>query len=236
MNSEVASVLQYVYYFNLAVTALVAFLLIKKYKNSYNRYFNYFLIYVFFVEAVSRFPLFLFKIKYFEWIEHTKFSSNYWFYMFFWVIASACFFSFYFQKTLKIKAFKLVLKYARYMFLLIVVVLLIIDSDRFFDVHFLVLDYLNTVIVVGCVALFFLELLLTEKILDFYFNINFYIASTILVWWLVTIPLQIYSEYYHENDMHYVYLNRIIMACSNIFMYTCFTIGLLISKPQLIDE
>jgi disulfide bond formation protein DsbB len=218
------------------ITAAVALVLITKYKHSYNRYFNYFLIYVLFIEVVALFPYYLFEIECFEWLKDSRFSRNFWFYNLFWVIGSACFFSFYFQKTLKIIPFKVILKYTRYIFLAIVVVLVIVDFDSFFKPGFYLLDSLNTAIVVGCVAFFFLELLLTDRILSFHYNLNFYIAVAILVWWLVTIPLGFYSEYYHTGDMTYVYLNGIILSCSNIFMYTCFTIGLLVSKPQLINE
>ena len=236
MNSEIAHISQNIYYFNLALTALVSGFIVKKYRRSYNRCFCYFLIYVFFVEMASMFPRYLFDIDCFSWIKRTRFSGNYWFYNFFWTIASTIFFSFYFQKTLKIKIFKLTLKYTRYIFLLSVSVLLIVDFDKFFKGGFFLLESFNTAVIIGCVVFFFLELLLTEQILYFYYNLNFYIASSILVWWLVTAPLGFYSEYYHDGDMEYVYLNRIIMACSNIFMYTCFAFGLLISKPQLLDE
>lgn len=232
MDSELSKLLSYVYYFNLGATATIALLLLKKYRNTYTRYFIYFLVYVFLLEVVAVFPNYLYKIELFNWIKDTRYNNNYWYYTLFWQIGSACFFSFYFQKILKIKFFQKTLEFGRYLFILLSVIIIASDFNKLFTVGFSTIDYFNTVLIIASVVFFFIEVLSTNIVLSFNNNINFYIASSILIWWFVTIPLSIYSEYYNVDDMDYVYLSRILMAFSNIFMYTCFAIGLIVSKPQ----
>ena len=236
MNSELSNILSNVYYFNLGATATIGLLLLKKYRNTYTKYFIYFLVYVFLLEVIAIYPSHLYKFETFKWIKGTRYNNNYWYYTIFWQIGSACFFSFYFQMVLKIQLFKNILKYGRYLFILLSIIIIVSDFNKLFTVGFSTIDYCNTILIIGSVVLFFIEVLSTNIILSFNKNINFFIASSILIWWLVTIPLSIYSEYYNIGDMDYVYLSRILMACSNIFMYTCFAIGLIVSKPQLKND
>ena len=231
MHKEIYIILSNTYYVILVITAITALLSLKKYKNSYAKYFIYFLVYVLFIEAIAVYPRYLLKIEYFEWINNTRFNNNYWFYTIFWTIGSACFFSWYFQRILKTKQFKAVLKYSRYLFLLMSVIIIASNFNKLFLSYNSTLDYLNIALIISCVTFFFLEVLLTDNVLSFYANINFYITSAIFIWCFVTIPLTIYAKYYNEVDMDFVYLNRIIMASSNIFMYSCFAIGLIVSKP-----
>lgn len=231
MLEELYTVLSNTYYGILVITAVVALFSLKKFKNSSTKYFCYFLVYVLCIEIIATYPKNLTQIEYFEWIKNTRFNNNFWFYTIFWTIGSSCFYSYYFQKILKIKPFKLFLKYGRFLFLFVAILLIILDFDKMFLSYYSTIEYFNTALIVFCVVFFFLEVLLTDTVLTFYNNINFYISATILIWWFITIPLTIYSKYYNENDMDFVYLNRVIMACSNIFMYSCFAIGLIVSKP-----
>ncbi|MGB1308856.1 MAG: hypothetical protein ACPG6B_08095, partial [Oceanihabitans sp.] len=183
-------------------------------------------------ELVAVFPN-LNHIESYEWTKNNKFlNNNFWFYTLFWTIGSTIFYTVYFQKILQIKLFKDILKYSRYVFILVAFVLIFKDFNKLFKTGYTLLDYINTLLVVGSVILYFIEVLLTNKILKFYRNINFYIASSVFIWWLITMPLSIFGEYYHENDLDFVNLNRTLIYISNIFMYSCFAIGLIVSKPE----
>ncbi|WP_452233226.1 hypothetical protein [Lacinutrix sp. MEBiC02595] len=232
MISEIVNFLSIMANAALAVSAGIGYFSLKKYKNTYTRYFIYFLIYVFLMELIANYPK-LNALESFAWTKDNKFlNNNFWYYTIFWTIASAVFYSYYFQKVLKIKRFKSLLKYGRFAFIALSVIWIVKDYNKFFTFGFVILDYLNTVLIIGSVILFFLEILLTNRILTFYRDINFYIASSILIWWLITMPLSIFSDYYNANDMHYVYLHRILIYASSIFMYSCFAIGLIVSKPK----
>lgn len=214
------------------LAALVGALLLKKYKATYTRYFIYFLIYVVFVEIVAMYPRYVNTIDFLKPIQKTRFYSNYWWYVIFWEIGSACFFSFYFQKTLKTKRYKSILKYLRYVFIIASIVVIITDLDKLFIYQFSTIQYFNTVMILLCASFYFIEALRSERLLTFSKSMGFYVSVALFIWWLVTTPMNIYSKYYNADDMDFVNLNWAMMAFSNVFMYSVFAFGLIVSKPE----
>ncbi|RMZ50932.1 hypothetical protein EB822_06015 [Flavobacteriaceae bacterium PRS1] len=75
-------------------------------------------------------------------------------------------------------------------------------------------------------------MLQSETILSFYKSINFYISSTILIWWLVITPLVFFQIYFLNVDWSFIILRWQIYLFMNIFMYSSFTIALIWCKPQ----
>lgn len=49
-------------------------------------------------------------------------------------------------------------------------------------------------------------MLQSETILSFYKSINFYISSTILIWWLVITPLVFFQIYFLNVDWSFIIL------------------------------
>ena len=83
-----------------------------------------------------------------------------------------------------------------------------------------------------CLTLYFIELLQSSLVLDFKRLLSFYVSIAIFTWWLIITPLVFFEIYNTIEDYDYANLKRLIFLFANVFMYTCFTIGLIVSKPK----
>lgn len=203
----------------------------KKYKNTTAKFFIYFILYLFICDYISL-NYHLYLDRYFNSLKGTVLEKNKWWSTLYWKIGAIIFFSYYFSEILKTKFFKTILIFCNYIFVIISVIQILTCWDDFFIRSFPLISILGAIIIIICVLFYFLEVLQNEKILFFYKSINFYIASAILVWWLIITPLVFYDLYFTKGDWDFVILKWQIYLFANIFMYTTFTIGLIVSKPE----
>lgn len=220
------------------MAAVTGLLLLKKYKHSAVKYFIYFLVYVVFVELIGSYPRYLLKINALaslkEVVDNSRFKENYWWYTIFWSVGSILFYSFYYQKILNNNSYKRIIKYAGFTFLIISIITIITDIDNFFSTTCsIIIRASGLIVILLCVLFYFMEMLNSDKILNFYRSFNFYVSATILIWWLVTIPLTFYGIYNIKEDMDFVTLRWKVFLFSNIFMYSIFTFALIWCKPQI---
>ena len=94
------------------------------------------------------------------------------------------------------------------------------------------LAVLGAFIILLCISFYFIEILNSDKVLNFYKSINFWISITLLIWWLVITPLVFYDIYFSAVDWNFIILKWQIYLMMNIFMYTSFTIALIWCKPE----
>ena len=219
------------------MAAVTGLLLFKKYKPTAVRYFIYFLVYVVFVELIGSYPRYLDKLELLdslkELINNSRFKENYWWYTIFWSIGSILFYSFYYQKILTNKSYKRIIKYSGFIFLIISIVTIISDLDKFFNTTCsIIIRGSGLIVILLCVLFYLIEMLNSDRILNFYRSFNFYVSATILIWWLVTIPLTFYGIYNIEEDMDFVMIKWKVFLFSNIFMYSIFTFALIWCRPQ----
>lgn len=218
------------------MAAITGLFLLKKYKHTAAKYFIYFLLYVVFIELVGAYTKYL---NYFGFlgniknvIDKTVFRQNYWWYTIFWSIGSMLFYAFYYHKILKSKVFKKVIKYSAIIFLTISVSIILKDVDGFFVGRPYAITLMGAVIVLLCVLFYFIEMLYSDKILTFYRSFNFYVTVTIFIWWLATVPLSFYQNFFNIEDPDYILLRKVILLSSNILMYSSFTFALIWCRPQ----
>ncbi len=222
------------------MAAVVGILYFKKYRHTAAKYFIYILIYIAVLELIGSYTVyvdnygFLSDIK--DILKGTLFERNAWYYTFFWKIGAIILFSSYYQKILKKDYFIKLLRWSSYTFLIISFVLIFSDSTRFFKGSFPVISILGAIIIMECAVFYFFEILQSEKVLIFYKSINFYISSSILLFWLTYTPLIFFSKYYTVEDLEYVNLRKLIILAAIGCMYTTFAIGLIISEPDIIKE
>jgi len=218
------------------IAAITGILLLKKYKNSNTKYFIYFLIYVTILELIGSYPDYLAKYTFLSDIkvalEGTLFESNYWWFSIFWKIGSALFYSFYFIKILKTKLYIKMIKLSSILFFISSIIYIAINWSDFFISTLPFISIFGATIIILCVIFYFLEMLQSDTILTFYKSINFYISTTILIWWLVITPIVFYDVYFSTADWNFVILKWQIYLLMNIFMYSSFTIALIWCKPQ----
>lgn len=215
---------------------IVGLLHLKKYRNSLVKYFIYFIVYVWLMSNIGSYPFYFYKYPVFqslqEMVQGTKFSNNYWWFNIFWNILTVAFLGWYFMKSLKNKTNILLLKWVLGLFFVSSLVYLGMDFERLFNGSSSFLKINGAVVILFCVALYLTEMLESNSILNFYRDMNFYIAIGILIFWLVVTPLVFFESYYKDYDMDYVRLRMYIYLFINLFMYGMFSIGFIVSNTS----
>ncbi|WP_246067716.1 hypothetical protein [Changchengzhania lutea] len=218
-----------------AVTGIFCY---KKYKETAAKYFIYFLIIIAISDSLNYYTFYVRPNKALSFLIGTKFEKNHWWSTLYWDIGTILFYVFYFFKVLKKHLFKSIIKYSGFTFLMFSLVYIALNWDLFFVQFFTVLDVLGAIIIIMCSVFYFIEILISDKILEFYNSINFYISVTIFIWWLIITPLSFYNVYFTYNietsflDMDFVLLRKQIFLYSNIFMYLTFTFALIWCQPE----
>lgn len=219
-----------------ALAAIIGLIYFNKYKHTPVKYFIYFLIYVLVVELIGGYTVYVAKFEflkdYKEILKGTLFQRNFWWYSLFWNIGSVLFFSFYFRLIIKNKTYKRIINYSRNLFVIASIVYIAIVRQDFFLSFNPFINIITALAVVLCIVLYFVEVLKSDKIIEFYHSMNFYIAASMLFWYLAITPLTFYNVYFTTSDWNFVILKWQIYLFTNIFMYSCFSIGLICSKPQ----
>ncbi|OIQ24019.1 hypothetical protein [Lacinutrix sp. MedPE-SW] len=218
------------------IAAVTGIFCLKKYKGTAVIYFIYFLIYAVFVENFGNYTKLIGNYDYLDSlsnsIKDTVFIKNYWWYQIFWIIGSPLFFSFYFYKTSKNIVIKKSIKIIAFFFLLTSFLLLIFKWNALNYGFIKIIDLLSLAVVLFLVFSYFFELLRSNQILYFYKLINLYISIGILLFWLIVTPMTFYEVYFYDADWNFIILKWQIFLFAILFMYTIFTIGLIVSKPE----
>lgn len=215
------------------LAALTGILLYKKYKFTIAKYFINFLVYLSIFDLCGgKYNEYILNNGFLSFLEDTVFMRNYWIYTLFFDLGATMFFVFYYNKILKKKEFKSIVKYIGYAFLIFSIIYIILNSEAFFINYFSAINIFGAVIVFLCTVFYFVEILLSDKILTFYRSINFYISVAIFIWWLITTPLVFYEIYHSNDDWNFIFLKWEIYLFANLFMYLTFTFALIWCKPQ----
>lgn len=216
--------------------AIAGIFCLKKYKNPIVSSFVYFLIYVAVFQFVGNYPAYMIEYEFLKplktLVEGTGFQRNYWWFNLFWTIGSTLFFSFYFQKILKTKFYKNIVKVSAVIFLLSSIVFIVINTDLFFKSSIPFIALFGAFIIFIYTSLYFFELLKSDRVLTFYKSLNFFICATIFIWWLVTTPVGFFNIYFSKSDWNFVFLRWQIFLFMNIFMYLSFAFAFFWCRPE----
>lgn len=211
------------------IAAISGFYYLKKNKGSKLRPLVYFLVFTICVEALATYTYFYHLFEILKPIKNTVFKSNFWLYNFYMMACLFFFIRFYstfLSKTISIRILKLLTG------LSMVVVLYYIIEHGIFFYHEKVLVLWNSFAVFLCVALYFYEVLISDKILVFYRLPLFYISCGLLIWWLILPPMLLYMPYYKLIYPEVINIRAFIIIGANVIMYGCFTVGFLWGKEQ----
>ncbi|MGB5417527.1 hypothetical protein [Algibacter sp.] len=227
------------------LAALTGIFVYRNYRNSAAKYFIFFLIYIAILELVGGYVLLVRPDKSLHFLMGTLIERNFWLYTLGWNIGAILFFNFYYFKIIKNRRFKTILKYTGYSYLGFSFIYIISNGNDFFYKSFPILSIIGAIIVITCCVFYFIELLQSESVLQFYKSLNFYISVVIFIWWLVITPLTFFNMYYgsvdlskpfrHPDfffDLNYITLRKMIYLFSNIFMYLTYTFALIWCRPE----
>ncbi|TYB76420.1 hypothetical protein [Bizionia myxarmorum] len=213
------------------LAAVIALFCFKKYRYTTAKFFLFFLIYVFICELLSRYTYQIFEGPLY-FLEDTVFEKNSWWSTLYWNIGSVLFFSFFYHSLVEKDKFKKLIRWMCIGFLVLAAFIISTNFKRYFHTMFPSLLITGGLVVLTCVCLYFYELLQSDKILNFYKSIYFYISTTIFVWWLITTPLIFYNVYFTTADWNFIILKWQIFLFANMFMYLTFSFALLWCKPE----
>ncbi|GFZ85924.1 hypothetical protein GCM10011531_16520 [Aquaticitalea lipolytica] len=218
------------------LAAVIGLFCLKKYKTTAAKYFIYFLVYAFFVDLLGGYPRFLrtFNLSYL--IENSVIKANYWWFTIFWNIGAVLFYSFLFRKIISKEISNKVIKYSTFVFLLFSICSIALNYNSFFNESLRIINVFGTIIILMSVILYFIEMLKSESVLNFYKSLYFYIGAVIFIWWLIITPIVFYEIYFSTSDWNFVFLKWQIFLFANVFMYLTFTFALIYCKPELKND
>ncbi len=196
------------------------------------RYLVFFLWFTVFVEVIFGWlPTFVETFDFFKFLEDTIFAHNKWIYNTFEVISSL-FYLLYFANLIESKRNQVVGVNIIAVYLVFSVFNLAF-SDVFFTSSSASNSIFGTLLLVLFIMYFYFQMLQSDKILDFYKSIPFYVSIGALVFHLIVNPIFIYEHYYsHSVSSEFVRVFLTILTIVNIFMYSCYTIGFIVCSKK----
>lgn len=210
---------------------LIAFILsiyyYKRVETKQAKWLSFFLGATVFVEILSFYTQFVADGMFLSSLKGTPFEDNYWIYNPFMLI-SAVFYIYYFRSILVSRKFKTIL--TSLLFVLATgSVLHQLFSGVFFIGYSPFTVIVGTVFILASIAFFYLELLNSNLILKVHKTLPFYVSVAVLIFYLCTTPLFIYSTYFSEslNPKFYQLYIRVIIS-TNFIMYSIYIIGFIV--------
>ena len=213
------------------IAAFSGFYYLSKNRNSKIRYFVYFLVFTILVEALGSYTHLYDKIEILSTLKGTRFEQNYWLFNIF-IVVSLIFYILFYRLVLTRHFHKKVLLYLLFTSLLVIPILTFIQREEFFSNNLSYNFIWTSLSVFICVCLYFYELLMSNKVLKFYKSTLFYISIGLFLWWLVFPPVVFYFPFYNEDNKEMISMKGIILITTNIYLYSCLTIGFLWGKHQ----
>ena len=168
--------------------------------------------------------------KTFPGLRNSLFASNYWLYNSAKIIYLTAFFNVFISQITSFRLKKLL--YGLTLFFVLSSIVNYIYSDIFFKAFSSYTTISGSFLLLLCIGSFYYEMLLSDKILDFYKNMPFYISIGAMLWHLSITPVFIYNRYLTLTNPEFVNFHMDFLRYANIFMYSCFAIGFLICSPK----
>lgn len=203
----------------------------RKDRTRYTLYLVLFLGLTLFSEAFGWYAYFVKEGAFLYFLKGTPFEKNYWYFNSY-LIISMLFYINYFKGYYQSKRFIKFINIVSISFLL-GAILYLIFTDIFFTGFSPFTMIGGTLFVFLSVALYYLELLNSNRILKVHKTLPFYVSVAALIWHLCATPLMIYSYYFSNSlDPEFVKLYRIVLNSSNIFMYSIYIVGFLVCSRE----
>lgn len=180
-----------------------------------------------FVETLGLYPTYAYFSDYtsLSFIRNTPFERNYWLYNIHKIISLLTYLSLF---TSRLGG-----KRMRKIFWILIAVFAVssfynlIFSGIFYIGHSVFTTVSGTFLLVVIILIYYYELLKSDQILDFYYNVVFYISLGAVVWHLVVTPIFIYNKYFSLQSPDFVLLHSWILRLANVFLYGTIIVGFL---------
>ena len=221
------------------IAAITGVILFRYYKNSSISIFILYLVYVFFLDSIGGYPKYFRKYEFLSAfntaIEGTRIAGSKWWYTIFWEIGSPVFLAFFYYKTINNYIFRRIIKWSAIVFFIASIITVLSNFETFFHDSLKIPEYGGLILIISCISMYFIDLLKSDKLFEFYRLPTFYISCILLFWYIIMNSLTFYEPFYHRGDMAYVYLRKNIYAFAIVSVYLSYALLLIILKTKRID-
>lgn len=210
------------------LAALAGSYYLRKVNNSLLRVFVYYLWLTVGFEIVGRYTYLLdydYDYGWFIAIKNSVFNHNTWLYNIYAYLAIGFISVFYYNLMTNFKSRIAVLSTLGIFSLFAILYFTL--TDAFFVATLPYHFFISVSIISLYVLLYFLQLINSDKILDYYKLPSFYISITLLLWYLCIIPLFIFDGYFKSINSEFVRFRTILLLFINICTYSSFTFAFL---------
>ncbi|WMI64953.1 hypothetical protein RBH94_12895 [Aestuariibaculum sp. YM273] len=212
-----------------AVTGLILY---NRYKPTAAKFFIWFLVYLSFGDFAGNYVHYIKNEGVFNFLEGTPLTGNFWWTTLYWEIGAVLFVAFYYHKILSNIVFKIIIKISGFIFFIFSIIYILTHFQAYFKMFFPPISIFGAAIVFMCVIFYFIEVLLNDKILNFYKSLNFYISFAFFIWWIIITPIVFFDIYNGSKDQLYIDVQRLIFLTANVAMYLTFTFALIWCRPE----
>ncbi|PKA84425.1 hypothetical protein ATE92_2614 [Ulvibacter sp. MAR_2010_11] len=200
--------------------------------NKFTKYFVCYLWLTFVVEIICTYaPIGYFSgYEYFSFVKDTRFERNNWLYNCYFAVAYT-FYAYFFGHYLRDKLLQKSLYLLAGIFFICSLISLITGDYLFVqDSKFINLG--GTLLLFLSVILFYFELLKSNIILNLKRFLPIYLSVGLIVFYLCTTPLTIFSQYFNAENNIFVNLQVQLILYCNIFMYSTFIVGFIVCSGK----
>lgn len=215
------------------IAVFFGFIFYRKYKGTAAIIFIKIVFTLFVIDLIGSYTRLYGVFDFFKPVSSSIFRKNYWWFTLTWDIGVITLFSILYQKIIENKNFKFILKIITLIYICFAIIFLLINYQGLFHKTFPLLQILGAIIILLCCSFYLFELMKSDSILNIQTNLYFYITVGIFMWWIILTPLSFYDLYFVNADWNFIILKWQMYLFANFFMYTAFTIGLIVSKPDL---
>lgn len=164
----------------------------------------------------------VYDFKYLEFVRGTPFESHFWIYNILTIITTTAFTS-YFVLQLESSGWKKIILGVTGVFI-ITTIISYFQNDVFFVATSPYAFIFGAFLISFAIGIFYLELISSDRILNFRSYLALYISIGLLVYKLSITPLFIFQSYIGISEDFRIVYNWVLKA-GNIFMYSVFTFG-----------
>ncbi len=214
------------------LAAVIGLILFKKYSHVAAKFLIYFLVFAFFIDLLHSYPQYLKSLNKFDLIEGTLIEKNYWLSNILWFGGVVCFLFYVNYKISSNPRFRIALKYCFITYVILFVLYGIFNFDLLFTTLNSFVAVLSLWMILVCSSVFYVEILQSNLIFQFYKSIYFYINTCFLLWSILIVPIVFYEIYFSTADWNFVILKWQIYLSVNIIFYLTLSIALICCKPE----
>ncbi|MGS2725992.1 hypothetical protein ACU8DI_05245 [Psychroserpens sp. BH13MA-6] len=208
------------------IAALAGSYYLKKKPNSVLKIFVFYLWMTFVVELIGGYSHLMqdnYDKQWFIDLKNSLLCSNHWLYNIYSLLTIG-FLGVFYSGLLSKPSFKVLIRAIIVLYTLFALIFYTF-TDAFFTTTLPYDAILASVIVSIYVILYFIELMNSEVLLEYYKLASFYISIALFLWYICVTPLFIFDNYFKAVNTKFVDFRRILLLIINICTYLCFAFG-----------